>query len=246
MPDSVEVRLAAVEKKIDELKKRPKDPWDIFQIVATLLIPASITFVGYYYTENQKRAEIQNSANIAAQQSANSLMQVKVGQAQVVATFMESLVSDKPQKQHLAIAAVLVALPDDGPRLVKILSEDSSQPKSQAVALTLLDQRRSSLIRDLLGIDKPARIVATTELSRGWQTDDKLIGELLQSARAHMDNGPGLIDVLTVLENVSPTILSGHQADVDDFTKTLLKAYPGAEAQGHVDAVKSRMASKAN
>jgi hypothetical protein len=95
-------------KRIDELKKRPKDFWDIFQIVATLLIPASITLAGYLYSEAQKQAEIRSSERIAAQQRETSQMQVRVGQAQLISTFMESLLSDNTQRQKLAIAGVLV------------------------------------------------------------------------------------------------------------------------------------------
>jgi hypothetical protein len=122
MNPSIEDRLIATEKRIDELKKKPKDFWDIFQIVATLLIPASITLAGYWYSEAQKQAEILSSENIAAQQRDTSLMQVRVGQAQLISTFMESLLSEKPQRQKLAIEGVLVALPEEGPRLVQIVS----------------------------------------------------------------------------------------------------------------------------
>jgi len=104
---------SATEKRIDELKKKPKEFWDIFQIVATLLIPASITLAGYWYSDAQKQAEIRSSENIAAQLRDTSLMQVRVGQAQLISTFMESLLSEKPQRQKLAIEGVLVALPEE-------------------------------------------------------------------------------------------------------------------------------------
>jgi hypothetical protein len=242
MADTIEERLANAEKRIAELKKPTKDFWDVFQIVASLLIPASIAFVGYHYSETQKQAELQNNRITSDQQIATSHMQVRVGQAQLIATFMESLLSEKPQRQRLAIAAVLVALPDDGPQLVKIVSQDTSRPESQTMALTLLDQRRSSLIRDCFNNDKPTRIRATTELSRGWQADDKLIGELLRAARAQADNAPGIINSLTILENVNGELITAHQEEITSFLNSLRS--PGSETQGHISQVRSRLASK--
>jgi hypothetical protein len=45
-PVTIDERLKVAEKRIEELQQRPRDFWDKFQIVAGLLIPASITFAG--------------------------------------------------------------------------------------------------------------------------------------------------------------------------------------------------------
>ena len=173
MPETIDDRVTALEKKVDDLKKKPKDFWDIFQIIAVLLVPASITLVGYLYSETQKQAEIRSSETIAAQQSETAHMQVRVGQAQLISTFMESLLSDKPQRQKLAIEGVLVALPEEGPRLVQIVSQGAFSADAQRAATSSLDQRRSRLIADAFSDDKPTRIRATTELVQGWQADER-------------------------------------------------------------------------
>lgn len=241
-PVTIEDRLGLAEKLIKELKHKRRDSWDIFQIFASLLIPASITFAGYLYSEGAKQAEIMSSERIAAQQQATTQIQVRIGQAQLVSTFMDALLSsDKPQRQRLAIEAVLVALPRDGPRLVAIVSQDKSSPQIQAAALSSLDQRRSRLIQDCFSNDKPTRIRATTELLEGWQADQMLVPELLTATRQNISNSSGAINALVILENVSAGILVSHQDDVKSLLNSLRSAGPQTEA--HVRQVESRLAN---
>jgi hypothetical protein len=239
MPDSLEVRLSAAEKRIDELKKKPKDFWDVFQIIATLLIPASITVAGYMFSEAQKQAEIGSGERIAAQQRETSRMQVRVGQAQLISTFMESLLSDNAERQKLAIAGVLVALPEDGPRLVQIVSQDRSSPIAQQAAITSLDERRSRLIQDCFSNDKEARIRATTELVQGWQADEKLVVELVDIAKKNSANASGIINALVILENVNISVLLPHSDIVRQFVDIVKSA--GPQTSGHAAQVVARL-----
>jgi hypothetical protein len=239
MNPSIEDRLIATEKRIDELKKKPKGFWDIFQIVATLLIPASITLAGYWYSDAQKQAEIRSSENIAAQLRDTSLMQVRVGQAQLISTFMESLLSEKPQRQKLAIEGVLVALPEEGPRLVQIVSEDKSSPAVQQAAIASLDQRRSRLITDCFSGDKLTRISATTELIQGWLRDKKLVTQLVETAQKNSTNASGVINTLVVLENVDGSLLAAHADLVTQFAESVRSA--GPQTAGHVAQVEARL-----
>lgn len=240
-PATIEDRLELTEKQIEELKRKHRDFWDIFQIFASLLIPASITFAGYLYSDGVKRAEILSSERIAAQQQAITQIQVRIGQAQLVSTFMDALLSsDRPQRQRLAIEAVLVALPQDGPRLVAIVSQDKSNPQIQAAALSSLDQRRSRLIQDCFSNDKPTRIRATTELVEGWQTDEKLVPELLTATRQNISNSSGVINALVILENVSTGSLVSHRDDVKSLLNSLRSV--GPQTESHVRQVGSRLA----
>jgi len=225
-----------------ETQHSPRDFWDKFQIVASLLIPASITVAGYLYSEAAKQAEITSGERIAAQQQITSQTQVRIGQAQLVSTLMEALLSDNSQRQHLAIEAVLVALPEDGPRLVAIVSQDKSRPQTQAAALSSLDQRRSRLIQDSFSDDKPTRIRATTELVQGWQADDKLVPQLLAAARQNKSNPSGVINTLVILENVRPGVLIPYQDEVKSLLNSVRSMGPQTET--HVRQVEARFASR--
>jgi hypothetical protein len=240
---TIEERLAVAEKRLEEVSQKRRDAWDILEMLAKLLIPASITFAGYLYSEGAKQAEIDSTEHIAAQQQALTQIQARVGQAQLVSTFMDALLSsDKPQRQRLAIEAVLVALPEDGPRLVAIVSQDKSSPQIQAAALSSLDQRRSRLIQDSFSNDKPTRIKATTELVQGWQTDQKLVPELVTVARQNIANASGVINSLVILENVSLGVLAAHQDEVKGLLNAVRSA--GPQTAMHVRQVELRLPSQ--
>ena len=49
-------------------------------------------------------------------------MSTRVSQAQLVSTFLNPLLSNDPDAQKLAIKALLIALPEEGPDLVQTLS----------------------------------------------------------------------------------------------------------------------------
>ncbi len=239
---TIEERLALAEQRLESVSRKRRDFWDMFEIFAKLLIPASITLAGYLFSEAAKQAEITSSEHIAAQQQAISQIQARVGQAQLVSTFMEALLSsDKPQRQRLAIEAVLVALPEDGPRLVAIVSQDKSSPQIQAAAQLSLDQRRSRLIQDCFSNDKPTRIKATTELVQGWQTDEKLIPELLAAIRQNISNASGVINSLVILENVSARLLGAHRDEVNSILNAVRSA--GPQTASHVHQVELRLPS---
>lgn len=239
--ESVETRLESLDRRLSAIEVKPRDFWDKFQIVASLLIPASITFVGYVYAQAAKDAELQSSERMATQQQITSQTQTRVGQAQLVSTFMDALLSESPQRQRLAIEAVLVALPEDGPRLVAIVSKDPSRPQTQETARSSLDDRRTRLIRDCFSNDKPTRIQATTELVQGWRSDEKLIPEILAAARANASNHSGIINTLVVLENVDQRLLLARAEEIKQFLDLDTIRSIGPQTQDHIRQVQARL-----
>lgn len=242
MADSLEHRLAEAEKRLQAIESKPRDFWDKFQIVVGLLIPASITLAGYLYSEAAKQAEIQSTERMAAQQQAVSQIQTKVGQAQLISTFMDALLSENPQRQRLAIEAVLVALPEDGPRLVSIVSQDRSRPEVRAAALSSLDQRRTRLIDEAFSGDKATRIRATTELVQGWRSDPLLVPRLIEVAAQKRSNASGVINALVILENVAQASLDPHRDAIQNFLN-LVRAN-GPQTETHVRQVEARLGSR--
>ena len=105
-------KVAELEKSIDALKVNPKDGWDKAQILSAFLVPVAITVVGYLFSQSTKEAEISIAETNA-----------RVSQAQLVQSFTSSLTSDNPDQRKIAIEAVLLALPDDGTRLVETVKE---------------------------------------------------------------------------------------------------------------------------
>src|SRR5215475_10378061 len=118
-----------------------KDVWDRVTALSTILVPAAIALAGYFISEGLKQAEISNEAKRAEQTQAIALANTKIAQATLVNTLMKSLTSSNPQERKLAVEAVLIALPEEGPALVRPIAQSDEDKTVQAAAKTSLDQR---------------------------------------------------------------------------------------------------------
>lgn len=216
---SIDERLIVVEKEVNALKSKGKDKWDIFQIVAGLLIPASIAFAGYYYSQSMKQAEITSTENVANRQEAIARANSRVGQAGVVSSFLDALLSTEPQRKKLAIQAVLIALPDDGPKLVKIIGETDQDPSVVTFAKESLSDRRSLLVRQLFDDKAEVRIAAANDLIGGWREDPKLVESLISYARANSQNSNGIYNTMVVLTNLDLKALKALETEVQKFSR---------------------------
>lgn len=123
MTDEQKEKIDKLESEISKLQRGPKDGWDIFNIFASLLIPASITFAGVWVSKSLKEAEIESAREIASGQEEVARINAKVGQANLVYSFMESFFDSDIRERTIAIEAMLIALPEEGLRLVNIIKD---------------------------------------------------------------------------------------------------------------------------
>src|SRR4051812_5975048 len=109
---TVDERLDGLEAKVLKLQERKKDWVDVVGVLGGLLIPAAIAWTGYVFSESQKQAEIASAERLAEAQR-------EAGDVSMVPPFFNELLSADPRRHKLAVEAVLIALPRDGPRLVR-------------------------------------------------------------------------------------------------------------------------------
>ena len=83
---------------------------------------------------------------------------------------------------------------------------------------------------------------ATTELVQGWQTDEKLVPELLAAAQQNISNASGVINSLVILENVSTRVLAAHRDEVNSLLNAVRLA--GPQTASHVQQVERRLTSQ--
>src|SRR4051794_38872158 len=110
MPDrSAEERLKELEERLAGLEGRGgKDRWDKFQILATLLIPAAVAFAGYYFSNAMADAQRESEEQHAQASQVVAEASTRVSQAELISTFMKSLLSDNRAEKTLAIKAVIL------------------------------------------------------------------------------------------------------------------------------------------
>ena len=235
----IQKKLNLLEEKIVQIEKKKKDKWDIFNIIASLLIPASIAFAGYYFSNAIKEAEIRSSENLAAKQESIARINAKVGQAELISAFLEPLTGEDVQKKRVAIRGILIALPVEGPQIVSAVSESDPDKEIQKFANTELDKQRAQLIQNAFSSEKSVRIAATTELARGWKRDPKLVVEMVEYALHNISSKSGVINTLVVLQNVDVVLLQENSDLVSDF---IVKAIPnGSQTASQAENVRERL-----
>ncbi|MCJ8500092.1 hypothetical protein [Desulfatitalea alkaliphila] len=115
----------------------------------------------------QSPSKMRSGERRAEQSCSIAEANTKIAQANLVNTMMKSLTSSNPQERKLAVAVVLIALPEQGPVLVRTIAESDEDASVQSAAKISLEQRVDVLIRDLFSPDAGLRINAAHELIQG-------------------------------------------------------------------------------
>ena len=124
-------RLKKIEDDVSRPKERRKDPWDKIQIILSVLIPLSIALAGFVISTSLKEAEIEASqwAAVGTQRVAET--NATVAQAKLVHDFLDALTDtstdNAKKRRRLAMKAVVLALPEQGKRLVAVVEETEAE-----------------------------------------------------------------------------------------------------------------------
>lgn len=229
--------ICRLQEDVRHLKGKQKDGWDKFQIIAALLIPASIALVGFLVSNASKEAEIRSSENIAKGQRDASNAQLKISQAELVNSFLSALLSPEAQTRKLAVEAILIALPKNGPRLVEIIAASDPDPKVKDFASGLLGQRE--LILKIFSLDHTESDKARDAFIASGRSTTSALVSLAQATIGNKSNTHGVANALTILttygpkvgtvwDNMLPLLLTKLDADdpeLSDLLETLRKQY---------------------
>ena len=217
----VESKLLEIDKRLVELDKRieatakQKDIWDRFSQIGPILITLAVAAGGWVVTDMMKRMDVNATQRQMVIQENTARMSTRVSQAQLVSTFLNPLLGNDPDAQKLAIKALLIALPEEGPDLVQTLSSTTNDTEIQQFAASALDDRRSDLVDELFSTDDDLRSAAQVELAHGWMRDPQLPSDLLAAARQNMANTAAINAALSVFYSMDVDTLGQHRKDVE-------------------------------
>ena len=224
---SLEERLAALERKKGHgwLDKR-----DLLEVLAKALIPIAIAFAGHHFARVVARAHVE-AAQVLKERDVASARELKdrdvaistqhsrAQQASVVNTFMEALLSENTRHRQLAIKAVLIALPADGPNLVDaIRATDAGSPIADYAEDALIE-RRDGLIHGLFADSADVRIAASNGLVQGWHSRGDIVPVLLDSASRRTGDPQALQNTLGVLDALDPAVIRADASAVRAFAE---------------------------
>ncbi len=208
-----------------------KDAWDRLTALATILIPAAIALAGHFIAQGLKQAEISSEEKRAEQSRVIAEANTKIAQANFINTMMKSLTSANPQERKLAVEAVLIALPEQGPVLVRTIAQSDEDKTVQATARSSLEQRVSALLRDLFAEDARVRIGAAQDLIQVWRNDPNVVLALVEFATQNKDNANGVYNTVVVLNEFSLRVLQTHKQEVLKFLEVAKKTGTKTEAK---------------
>lgn len=163
------------------------------------LNPLLLLVVGYVLNlgiqENRNELE-RNTAQIAALKAdaeiASIKLQQRVEKAKVITAFFADLAGADDRRRKLAIQAILIALPEEAPKVVMVIESfekdtGTGQGKDAIVARDALEGVRAKLVEDLFSNIKAVRLEALTALRGGWLDDSRLVDLLLNKATADLN-----------------------------------------------------------
>lgn len=216
-----------------------KDVWDRLTAIATILVPAAIALAGHFIAQGMKQAEISSEERRAEQSRLLADANTKIAQATLINTMMKSLTSPNSTERKLAVQAVVIALPEQGPALVRTIAQFDEDRTVQAAAQTSLDQRVSTLIHDLFSEDARVRIGAAQDLIQGWRSEPHVVQLLVEYANKNRENSNGVYNTVIVLNEFSLVTLEAHKERVLKFIE-LAKA-TGAKTEAKAIALEKRL-----
>lgn len=226
--------VKSLEERIEALERKKGHSWldkrDVLDVLAKALLPIAIAFAGHHFSqvvakaqivaaERLKERDVLSARELKERDIAVSMHHARAQQTNVVNTFMEALLSENTRHRQLAIKAVLIALPQDGPNLVDaIRSTEAGSPIAQYAA-DALTERRDGLIHGLFADSAEVRIAASTGLVQGWHSREDIVPVLLDSADHHAAEPEAVHNTLGVLDALDPAVIKADASSVRAFAQ---------------------------
>lgn len=227
MEDELSQRLTKVE---NQLSSKKKDVWEKLQVLIPLLIPLSIALVGWYFTNQHNENELLLQERNSDSQIQVALINSNVGQSELIKDFMQHLTSTDTAVRNIAIEAILYAAPTPGKRIVEIMARTSDH-STRAQAIDALESKRTDLVTNLFSALKQNRVIAASEITSNWTSDNELVKEILARAAAclaNKDSSPdcdnGVYNSIVVLSKLPRSLLGNYKQEI----KALVDKIPGS------------------
>lgn len=215
---TVDDRIAALEKKVKDADR--KDIWDMLSVLGSLLIPVAIFFAGQQYASAMKAAELASAESRDASNLEVARAGSRVSQANLLLSAIERLAGEDGPGKRVAISAILLAMPEEGPSIVRDLSRTDPSQQVRQYAVDSLAQRKLALIAQLYASSGAERIEAYNVLRQSWGSDASLPPLLAQRARQAFGDrnfpgrNDGIYNTLVLLSHLNSSALAPHSADL--------------------------------
>lgn len=251
MPAELELQREEMIKLYRELsaerEERPRPPWrENLLVLGTVLVPLLVCGLGTLVTLRQVHFQNEQAERTARHMESTSQREaelqratVSVSQANMVQGFLDALTSDDPRKRKLAVQAVLVALPQLGAELAKIVEQTDPDTTVRAAATDSVSAHVAGLVSQLSSADESARSKATDALNASFHSDPRVVSAVETHLRKHEDEDSAYHSVV-LLNSLDRSMLRAQRAEVSAIAAHAERAGPRAAEQarllrGHLD-----------
>jgi hypothetical protein len=200
-----EQRINNLEAAVKKLESKPKDAWDKFQILAAVLIPASISLAGYFFAKATKDAEL-NRIDIQSRSDQEiAKTNARVLQAELVTKLIEQLTSANPATRQLSLALVKYVIPDakNAEQLLQTISQTDPDAGVRQAAATVAMTSTTPVI-GLFSDDEHEFEQARSVLRAFGSYYSTALVELLALASKHPEKTRGLLEALQLFSELAP------------------------------------------
>lgn len=223
MDEELKRRLDLIEAA---LKEKKRDFWDKLQMGSTAMVPLVIAVLGWYFTNSYNERQIDLSEQKANQDNILENSKLNVVQVQMIRDFSPQLTGGDSTGKEVAIAALLYAAPALGKSVADIFAR-KNPGKGTGVA-DLYQSKRRDLITGLYAKDAVKRLEAYGEISNSWQSDDKLLSDLIaycekwqKTKNDLIDVNNGLYNTMIVLNGVSAKAIQPYRERVENIINAI-------------------------
>jgi len=214
----------------------PKDGWDRLTALSSIITPLVVVALGVYlpivFSHSQKQAEERarerelDAAEVGA----------RATKAGVIPPLLDALLSSDATRRKIAISALLIALPDEGPQLVREISLAEKNPSESvgAHAEAALSARREDLVSDLFAPNAGTRQQAAKSLVQGYREDPRLAKDVISKAETEPRNADGVYNSTVILGSLPKEALAADRPKVERFLRTAERQGPKTQEAARV------------
>ena len=224
MDPEIEDRFNKIEKKLDA---KTKDIWDKLPALTGILIPIVIASVGWYYTNENSKSQLDIQKLTNDNQFQIALVNANVGQSELIKDFMQHLTNKDTAIRNIAIEAILYAAPTPGKKIVDVLSKTSDK-QTRLFAADALSTKRLDLITNLFSDQKQARLIAANEIVTNWSNDKQLLAEILNRTKDCLSDkesssncSDGVFNSFTILSSFSKQLLTENKSIISSIANRI-------------------------
>jgi hypothetical protein len=205
----------------DERSTTRRGVLDVLHVVATIIgslaVPILVVWLGWWLPEKMGEDQRTAAAQARERELAATEASTRVAKATVIPALMDGLLSPDGPKRRLSIAAMLLALPSEGPDMIRQLELTADNEQVRLDAKTALKTRQDQLVTGLLANDANLRQRAERALIEGYHADPDVAKNILDRVQSPGVSQETVASATTIMGTLSEAAVAPNRPRIEKF-----------------------------